>query len=114
MAIMMTKVKNAIKKNLGNGIVFKLHNVSINGEKRGCSGFVTNPANGVTVYLDTEPSCYAETIYYRFAKDDKDFSGCRNRHTNKNNFEGFIGGICECLNMPEQYQRELVSFRKVG
>lgn len=46
--ILMTKVKNAVKKALGNDIRFKLRNIDINGCKRGCSGFITNPANGVT------------------------------------------------------------------
>jgi hypothetical protein len=110
-AILMTKVKNAIKKELGDGIIFNLHNNSVNGVRRGCSGFATNPANGITVYIETEPSCFDKSMYYRFAKDNKDFSGCRNRTVY--DFESLIGGICECLNMPEAYQRELVSWKKV-
>ena len=107
--ILTTKVRNAVKKNLGDDIVFKLRNININGSKRGCSGFITNPMNGVTVYINSEP-CSDMRIYYRFAKDDKDCTGCRNRLAD--DFDSFIGGICKCLNSPEKYQRELVSFGK--
>lgn len=107
--ILMTKVKNAIKKSFGTDVEFKLSNININGDKRGCSGFITNPANGVTVYVDTE-ECKPYGIMYRYAKDNKDYTGCRNRWSH--DFGEYIGEICKLLKNEAEFGRELASYRK--
>lgn len=110
-AILVVKVKNAVKKKLGDGIEFKLRNTIINGDKRGCCGFIQNPENGVTVYIDTEFGC-TTPMYYRYARDMKDFTGCHNNWAH--DLDELVDGICECLNNPAQYQRELVAWKRVG
>ena len=109
--ILMTKVKNAVKKKLGNGIEFKLRNTIINGDKRGCYGYIKNPENGITVYIDTEFGC-CTPMYFRYAKDEKDSTGCHNNWAH--NLDELVNGVCEFLNAPAQYQRELAAWGKVG
>lgn len=83
-AILAVKTKNTIKQYAdaaGLKVEFSIKNVSINGCKRGCSGFVVNPENNSIVYLDTEKSCasFLPPILYRYADSVKDFRGYRNR-----------------------------------
>lgn len=49
---MMTRVKNMFKE--FDGLEFLLKNIRINGDPRGCSGFIRNTENGKIVYLNTE------------------------------------------------------------
>jgi hypothetical protein len=54
-----------------------LRNISVNGEKRGCSGHVVNTETGSCVYLTTEKSCLsslADKSMYRLALSIKDYS----------------------------------------
>lgn len=77
-----TKLRNAIKKFDSNYEV-KLKNITVNGEKRGCSGFVINPTNGVIVYVNTEKGCFlplSERNLYRYAKNEKDYGGSHSRN----------------------------------
>lgn len=84
--ILATKTKNTIEKankaNANLNLSYYLHNIVINGSKRGCSGFVRNEDTGVCVYLTTE-QCPAPNLgfMYRYADNIKDFSGYRNRWT---------------------------------
>ena len=50
--LMMTKVKNMFRE--FEGLEFSLKNIRINGDPRGCSGFIRNANNGKIVYLNTE------------------------------------------------------------
>ena len=76
------KVKNALKK-IDPDLVLDIKNVRINGQLQGCSGFVTDPATGNVVYLNTD--CNHGTslgeAYYRTAEHTKDYTGGRNRFT---------------------------------
>lgn len=91
MLILSTKLKNAIireatKKNLSLNI--QLKNLSINGVKRGCSGFVFID-NGPCVYVDTESSCYQPLIdktLVRYARDNHDYSS----NKIKNGYNQFV------------------------
>ena len=59
-----------------------IENIIVNGEKRGCSGFVTNTQNGSCVYVNTERTCFPDSgVMYRYANDNKDFHGYHNRWT---------------------------------
>jgi hypothetical protein len=79
MVILSTKLKNEIKKHAPNA-AFKLQDMSINGEKRGCNGFVT--LDGVTVYVNTEnPHIAGLGLMCRYAKNDTDYKGGRNIFT---------------------------------
>ncbi len=79
--LLATKTKNEIKKRTGKDwFGFNLKNIIVNGQKRGCSGFVFNPKNGVYVYLYTEPSVCNGFMYCRYAKDFHDYTGARNHN----------------------------------
>ena len=55
--LLATKLRNMVKK---TGIYeVELHNVSINGRRIGCSGFITNTASGKIVYVSTEKPAFA-------------------------------------------------------
>lgn len=82
---MLLKVKlvNQLRPMLGFGYEVEIQNIKINGAYRGCSGFIRNPTNGVTVYINTEKSCYAplnKMNLVRFAKDMKDYGGVHSRN----------------------------------
>lgn len=78
--VSMTKVKNAIRK-IRPDVIIDLRNARINGKLQGCSGFITDPATGATVYLSTDRSHgLNRTAYYRTARDNRDYTGGRN-HT---------------------------------
>ena len=76
-AISMTKVKNAFKKQYPN-LTVELKNARVNGQLRGCYGFVTDPATGNVVYLNTETTTRNEVLY-RTAAHNKDYTGGTNR-----------------------------------
>lgn len=86
--ILATKLRNAFKKankKYNYDLQFDIKNIVINGEKRGCSGFVTNEENGSCVYIDTEkPCCLNLGVMYRYADNNKDFMGYSNRWTGRN------------------------------
>lgn len=74
-----TKVRNAIIK-IDPTLQVSLRNVRINGQLQGCTGFVTNPANGKVAYLSTDRNHGTNShAMYRTAKHNKDFSGGTNR-----------------------------------
>ncbi len=68
MLILSTKLKNRFT----SVHQFALKNISINGDKRGCSGFISR--DGAIVYVNTEP-CGSLGYMYRTAKHLKDYSG---------------------------------------
>lgn len=77
----MTALKNRIKK-YGSG-TYEFHLRNRNPEKDGryaggCVGHVRNAETGITVYVDTEMSCYAplqDKVLVRFANGFDDYSG---------------------------------------
>ncbi len=80
MALFAVRLKKEIAK-IAPNYQPKLRNVVVNGQKRGCSGFVSNPENGKTVYVNTESSCYqplSGKALVRYAKSDTDYSGSHN------------------------------------
>ena len=85
--ILKTALKNRFIKEIGDDVLeFHLQNININGEKRGCFGFIKNKTNGKIVYVNTEPVCYnllKNQILYREAQSLHDWTGSRN-HWSKN------------------------------
>ena len=74
MIISSTKLKNSINKKNNNNLQLEFHlkNISINGEKRGCSGFIRNINNNSIVYVNTEGSKRTgkfRDYLYRYADD---------------------------------------------
>jgi len=65
-----------------------LRNVSINGDKRGCSGFISH--NGNIVYVNTEP-CFNLGLMYRTAESTKDYTGGVNHWAH--NLEELVAGV---------------------
>lgn len=81
MPLMSVKLKNRFNKE-NPALEVHLKNIRVNGDPRGCSGFIVNPANGKIVYVNTEGSVYGPLlgkIMYRTAEHLKDYTGGRNR-----------------------------------
>lgn len=100
--ILSTKLRNAINA-CANGmdLTFTLKNISINGAKRGCSGFIRNNANGSVVYVTTEKPCLSNLHFmYRYADSEKDYTGYRNRWANT--IDELVSSICKCLQKTPQ------------
>lgn len=75
--ILQLKLKNMLND---QDYMFNLRNISINGQKTGCSGYIYNPMTGLVLYVNTEKSVASwlkETMvrYVSFKeKNEKDFS----------------------------------------
>lgn len=111
--LLMTKVKNALTNVCGNSLEFALRNISINGQKRGCSGFIRNKNNGIVVYISTEVACGCNFgCLVRYAKDFRDFSGCFNNIC-PYTIENLTNAVVTMLGNPNAYQQALVSARKI-
>lgn len=77
--LLAVKLKNEIKK-LNPTLTLDIKNVSVNGLKMGCSGFITDPATNRTVYVCTDNNHNpAQTSgYYRVARNNRDYTGGMN------------------------------------
>ena len=105
MIILSTKLKNAINKHAnGMDLTFTLKNITINGSKRGCSGFIRNNANGSIIYVTTEKPCAWLHYMYRYADNEKDYTGYHNRWANT--LDELASSICTCLHKTPQEQNE--------
>ena len=109
MMILSTKLKNAINKGNNNNLQleFYLKNISINGQKRGCSGFVRNTYNNSIVYINTEGIKWNgenRQYLYRYADTIKDYSGYHNRWANS--LEDLSNNILQLLEVPVSKTRD--------
>ena len=106
MLILSTKLKNAINKHSnGMDLTFTFKNISINGQKRGCSGFIRNNTNGSVMYVTTEEPCLSTLHYmYRYADHERDWTGYRNHWANT--LDGLATEICRLLHSTPQEQNE--------
>ena len=75
-------------KSMFNGMPYEVSvkNISVNGVKRGCSGFLTTTDTGKICYITTEPACDGglfgnpdKAVMMRTAKSLKDYTGGYNR-----------------------------------
>lgn len=77
-ALLATKLKNQIVA-IDPVLIVSLSNISVNGNKFGCSGFITDPRTGKHVYVNTDHNHNLNTnAYYRTAKDTRDYTGGMN------------------------------------
>lgn len=74
------KLRNQLHK-INPDLKVSVKNTRINADTVGCSGFVTDPATGRIVYVDTEESCVGLGLLYRTAAHTRDYTGGRNRFT---------------------------------
>lgn len=106
--ILSTKLKNAINRRtkweFNQEFVYSLKNIIINGDKRGCSGFIYNPENGITIYVNTEPDMSGLKYIYRYCKDMRDYRGFTNNWAKS--LDELVGGICGLLKNSKLYERE--------
>lgn len=102
MLILSTKLKNALNKT-GAELRFNLKNINVNGVKRGCSGFIINEHTGTVVYVNTE-MCIPYGYMYRFADNDRDYTGYHNRWAET--LDDLISGISACLKSSPQAQND--------
>lgn len=57
-------------------LAVNLRNISVNGVKFGCSGFIHDVRTGRTVYVNTDHNHHTNTrAYFRTARDSKDYTG---------------------------------------
>lgn len=109
MPILAVKLKNAIRAaspETAGTLEFKLRNIVINGSKRGCSGFVRNPANNAVVYVITEEPVYSTLHYmYRYADDMSDYKGYMNRWADT--LDELAKNIAELLRRPVSEAHDL-------
>lgn len=99
MAILKTALRNRIRKHGGENFEFHTNNINLRGVRVGCSGFITNPENGKTIYVDTEETCYiplADSVLWREAKHLKDHTGGQNRWSKRKN-DQYVKDIIEFL-----------------
>jgi len=89
MPILSTKLKNKFL----SVYTVKLKNISINGDKRGCSGFIS--LGDSIVYVNTEP-CGSLGYMYRTAEHFKDYTGGPNQWAKDLN--SLVLGVTKLLN----------------
>lgn len=89
------KTRNAIKRRVP-GAEVQIKNVLVNGRKLGCNGFIRNPANGKTAYLDTDVLDIGGKRYlYRSVENMEDYRGGINQWAKT--FEEFIDSACRLI-----------------
>ena len=101
MPLLKTKLRNHIQKSAKDmELEFVFDNININGQKRGCSGFVRNVSTGVTVYINTERSVLSsmKNYLYRYAKDTKDYRGGHNMFVDT--LDELSAEVCRMLRTP--------------
>lgn len=111
MIVLPTKLKNAVIRVCSppqrENLEFLLRTITVNGDKRGCSGFIRNPANDAVVYVNTERPVYCalENYMYRYADAVYDYRGYRNRWADT--LDELAQGIAEILNTPVSETTEI-------
>ena len=86
--LLSTKLKNQFSP--AHSVALKT--ISVNGNKRGCSGFIS--LNGAIVYVNTEQ--FGTLGYlYRTAEHLKDYTGGVNKHASS--LESLVSGVNQLL-----------------
>lgn len=87
MLILSTKLKNRFP----HADLVQLKNISVNGDKRGCSGFIQR--GDAIVYVNTEVGFGG--YLYRTAKHLKDYTGGQNQYAR--DLDSLVAGINQLL-----------------
>lgn len=80
--LLATKLKNLINNAYpDNTYLFELKNIKLNGQPRGCSGFIKNPETGSVIFLTTEKTgcSWLKEYMYRYESQKRGLG--RNRWT---------------------------------
>ena len=96
--ILKRKVFTAVQKMCPDTLENHLYNIQVNGQKRGCSGFIVNENTGKCIYLTTESFMYKPLngkYMFRLAKDVKDFKGEENQWAES--FDTLVKKVAKCL-----------------
>jgi hypothetical protein len=97
--ILSVRLRNAIKKAFKgeeNCLDINLKNISINGQKRGCSGFIRNKVNGNVVYVNTEDPMWCGYLR-RYAEDTNDYSGRGGFNQFSKDFDTFVKDLVSMI-----------------
>ena len=89
MPILSTKLKNRFSPSY----TVSLKNISVNGDKLGCSGFIS--LGDSIVYVNTEP-CGSLGLMYRTAQHTKDYTGGVNQWAR--DLDSLVSGVNALLN----------------
>lgn len=103
MLILTTKLKNAINKKKP-GMEFTLHQISVNGNKRGTSGWIRNPENNSVVYVNTEGIQWngqPRKYMYRYADSVRDHSSLKYRNRWAYSLDELAENIVNLLQEPD-------------
>jgi hypothetical protein len=105
-ALLAIKLRNELLA-INPDLQVQLRNIVVNGNKMGCSGFITDPATGRVVYLNTDHNqgTNFDRAYFRVARDAKDYRG------GLNHFSGYTElaeAAAELLKSPH-FDRELAA-----
>lgn len=86
--LLATKLKNQFSP----AHTVALKTISVNGDKRGCSGFIS--LNGAIVYVNTE-QCGSLGYLYRTVSSVKDYTGGSNKFATS--VESLVSGVNQLL-----------------
>ena len=103
MLILTTKLKNAINKRI-SGMEFYLSQITVNGNKRGTSGFIKNPENGLIIYVNTEGIKWdgkGRQYMYRYADSVRDHSSLKYRNRWAYSLDELAENIVNLLQEPD-------------
>jgi hypothetical protein len=105
-ALLATKLRNELLA-INPDLQVQLRNISVNGNKMGCSGFITDPGTGRVVYVNTDHNngAIADRTHFRVARDTKDYRGGINHFSD---YAGVAKGAAELLKSPH-FDRELAA-----
>ena len=97
--LLATKLKNLINNAYpDNNYIIEVKNIKLNGQSRGCSGFIKNPETGSVIFLTTEKTgcSWLKDYMYRYESQKRGFG--RNRWTSSQ--EELVRGIHRLLAEP--------------
>lgn len=95
-ALSATKLRNALLK-ARPGLDTALKNVRVNGQLRGCNGFVRDPKTGNIVYVSAEENFGSSNVYARTASSMRDYTGGRNNMTS---YDELVSTVLSLLDDP--------------
>lgn len=110
--ILSVKLKNAFKALPDSDkYAMEFKNININGNKRGCSGFITNLENDVCVYINTESIAAPFLgILYRYCEQSGEYTGGHNHFAKS--LDEVVHSTVHLLADPQRAECELAAWGK--